>query len=280
MKGTRYIKLLLPPILFKIKNKLFANIFKYKIGLGWFGNYKTWDEARRHCEGYQSDTILLKVKKSLLQVKNNDGYYERDSVLFKKKEFSENLIKALLKAASENDFKLHVLDFGGSLGSTYFQNNFFFEHLSEFTWSIVEQENFVREGKKFFEEEPLKFYLNIESCLIERNVNVLLLSGVLQYLEMPMAFVSKVLKHNFDYILIDRTSFITDDKIRISKQIVPKSIYKASYPIYFFNEHNFIELFSDKYVLISDFSSYCDPRNYFLEDNKIAYWKGFVFRIK
>jgi putative methyltransferase (TIGR04325 family) len=39
------------------------------------------------------------------------------------------------------------LDFGGSLGSSYFQNKKFLDALRLVEWNVVEQENFVATGE-------------------------------------------------------------------------------------------------------------------------------------
>ena len=91
--------------------------------------------------------LLEKVKSSALKVKKGEAAFERDSVVFEKEDHAWHVVASLLLIASRNGNKLHVLDFGGSLGSQYFQNKRFFEHLSEFSWSVVEQQNFVECGK-------------------------------------------------------------------------------------------------------------------------------------
>ncbi len=277
----KLLKLFIPPIVLKIKNKLIRKEIKEKIKeekYGWFGNYTSWDEAKKECTGYETDIILQKVKNTLLKVKTGVAVYERDSVIFDKKEYSENLLIGLLKAASENDYKLNVLDFGGSLGSTYYQNKDLLQHLKEFSWNIVEQENFVKEGKKTFENEVLKFYSNIDDCLKENKINVLILSSVLQYLENYEKYINNLLEYDFEYIIIDRTSFINKSKTRIAKQIVPEFIYKASYPIAFFSENKFLQQFKEKYTVEKDFFSFCDPQKYILDNTTHGYWKGFILK--
>ncbi|SDK81148.1 putative methyltransferase, LIC12133 family [Pedobacter sp. ok626] len=106
--------------MFKIKNffkKKPKNVNPY----GWFGNYNTWDEAKSSASGYEAGNILEKTKQSLLKIKNGEATYERDSVLFDKKEYPYAIISSLLYIAVKNGNKLNVIDFGGSLGSTWFQ---------------------------------------------------------------------------------------------------------------------------------------------------------------
>ena len=254
-------------------------MFAAKPKYGWFGNYSNWKAAKDMCTGYDSDVILEKVKEAVLKVKNGEAVYERDSVLFDTIEYSQPLLDAFVSIAKESNNELHVVDFGGSLGSSYFQNRSFLSDVSKLEWSIVEQKHFVDCGKKSIESEQLKFYYTIEDALNRGKANVLFASSVMQYFESPYELIAKCLNHNFDYIIIDRTAFLESPEERITIQIVPESIYKASYPAWFFNEQKFIQAFLGKYRLVNEFDSKFDPREK-LDDKVWSYRKGFVFKKK
>lgn len=264
-----FFKKWLPPIIYD----RFINCKRSKYG--WFGNFSSWNDAQSRCLGYDADTILQKVTSSLLQVKEGIAIYERDSMLFDKIEYSWPLLSGLLRAFVDDKCnELNIIDFGGSLGSTYYQNKFFLGNLN-YQWNIVEQSNFVTHGKKYFENNQLHFYDKIEECYNEKLNNILIFSSVLQYLEEPFIFLKQMLlKYNFDYILIDRTPFIQSSKNRITIQKVNPLIYEASYPCWFFNEKEFIDIFADMYNIVSDFNA-LDCSNL-----KRTYYKGFIFKLK
>ncbi|KKP37070.1 MAG: hypothetical protein UR23_C0008G0003 [Candidatus Roizmanbacteria bacterium GW2011_GWA2_32_13] len=241
------LKNILPPILAKLIQK--------KPKYGFFGNYKTWQEAQADSIGYDSSVILEKVKNSLLKVKNGEVAYERDSVLFGKVEYSWPVLAGLLWTASQKENTLKVLDFGGSLGSSYFQNLNFFKHLKNIRWNIVEQNNFVKCGKEFFEDDNLKFYPSIEDCLFANEIDVLLASSSIQYLEDPYSFLHKIIDSNFEYIIIDRTPFLKNED-RITIQKVNPKIYNAVYPAWLLNENKFIKIIEGRYERIADWESY------------------------
>lgn len=261
----------------KILKKIYHKLFVLPKTHGWFGNYTDWEKAKSKCTGYDDTVILEKVKASVLQVKKGEAIYERDSVLFDEIEYSEPLLNAFRKVAEENKGKLHVVDFGGSLGSSYFQNRTFLKELKELKWDIVEQKHFVDTGKQFIEDDQLKFHYAIEDILAQNHPQVLFLSSVIQYFEKPYELIDRFLGFEFDYIIIDRTAFVEAKKERITVQIVPEFIYKASYPAWFFNEQKFINAFSSKYRLVADFDSKFDPRER-LDDKIWSYRKGFVFK--
>jgi putative methyltransferase (TIGR04325 family) len=245
----------------------------------WRGSYTNWQLAIQASTGYDVDIILDKVSTAISKVKKGEAVYERDSVLFEKIQYSWPLLTCLLKVASANHSHLRILDFGGSLGSTYFQNEGFLNPDIKITWNIVEQKRFVEKGKSSFESDQLHFHNSLEESQAAFTSDCVLFSGVLQYLSDPYTMIRKYLSENFEYIIIDRTAFIKAENERITVQEVPKFVYEASYPCWFFNENKFLSIFSARYRLIADFPSFADP-DLQLEDGSPVYWKGFFFKRK
>lgn len=223
---------------------------------GWFGDYKKWNDVKKITRGYDEKLILDKVCMSLLKVKNGEAFYERDSVLFDKVDYSWPVLSALLWVAAQNNGKLNVIDFGGSLGSSYYQNKKFLDELKSVRWNIVEQDNFVNKGRELFENKNLRFYNDLEQCKRKTLADVIFLSSVIQYVESPFDLLNRILKMNFEVIIVDRTSFVLGNKKdRLTRQVVPPEIYTASYPCWFFNEKKFVNKFKEKYELIESFLS-------------------------
>lgn len=263
IKGIKYF---LPPVIVDILRWFRSS--KY----GWKGDYKTWEEAKKHTTGYDAPIILEKVKNAMLKVKNGEAVYERDGVLFDKIEYSWPVLSGLLLAAALDKGRLSVLDFGGSLGSSYFQNRKFLKHLSFVSWNIVEQPHFVDEGKKYFEDEVLHFYYDIEECVKDQKPNVLLLSSVIQYIEKPYEMLERLLFFKFPVVIVDRTLFHTKPGDRITIQIVPPWIYEASYPCWLLDEKCFVSFFQDKgYEMIESFISLGGKAKLYEE-------KGFIWK--
>ena len=195
---------------------------------GWHGNYSNWEEAKRDSTGYDQKEILEKVKSSLLKVKNGEAVYERDSVLFDTIQYSWPLLAGLMFASAKCKGAVRVLDFGGSLGSTYYQNRRILDNIEEVSWNVVEQQHFVDCGKEYFEDDRLHFYYDIDSCMNEQHPDILILSSVIQYIERPYELLEKLLAYNFAFILLDRTPFNSENRDRIVVQKVLPIIYKAS----------------------------------------------------
>ena len=243
----------------------------------WSGNYSSWEEAKKYCTGYDDDIILKKCAQAILQVKNKKAIYERDSVLFDHMEYSLGLLAGLQMAAIENENRLNVLDFGGSLGTTYFQNKELLASLHQINWNIVEQSNFVKLGKEKIEDDCLKFYYNVEQCFENNLPNVILLSSVLQYLDKPYEWIEKFIKIGVPYIIIDRTAFNNSDNDILTIQNVPEEIYKASYPSWFFAEKNIKKLFTRDYSIVAEFESPFEKKTR-INKSLDVYWNGFILK--
>lgn len=222
----------------------------------WSGNFSSWAEVSELCSGYDSPEILEKVTQSTLQVLSGKAAYERDSVAFKIPEYNWPLASMLLWIANKQKNKLNILDFGGSLGSIYFQHKKLLSSIVDLTWNIVEQKHFVENGIRFIKDPKLNFFNSIEESQKIINSHVILLSGVLPYLEKPHEFIDNIIQEKFPYILIEKTPFFEIDKgkDRLTLQTVKKPIYDASYPAWFFSKQKFLLHFDASYELLFTFS--------------------------
>lgn len=238
------------------------------------GDYSSWDEATQSSTGYDAGVILKKTCAALLKVKNGEAAYERDSVLFDKIQHTFPVLAGLLRAAQAHDGRLCVVDFGGALGSSYFQCRDFLQTVRRIEWLVVEQSAHVACGRKNFESDQLRFYNTIEGCMSGHQPNALLLSSVLQYLPNPCEILQQLLSHRIGHVIIDRTPFLVSDRKRLTVQHVPDSIYPASYPAWFFSETEFTAAIkSAGYSLAADFPGADDIS----PEGEKAYFKGFIY---
>lgn len=246
-------------------------------GWGWKGAFDSWEAAQLRSNGYNADNILQKVLAASLRVKEGDALFERDSVLFYEKEYCWELLAALTWIAAQHDGSLNIIDFGGSLGSTYYQNRSFLDSLKCLQWNIVEQPSFVQKGQQSFENESLRFYRSIDECLrsSQKELQAILLSAVLQYLKRPYSLLMEIIERKIRYIIVDRTGFtLHNRKDRLTVQMVHSRIYRGSYPCWFFNEMKFLRFFSESgYVLRGDFLT-SDVANI------PSVFKGFIFELR
>lgn len=266
------IKNWLPPIFLKLYRTIIS-----KRGITFIGPYSSWDKAVSKSIGYDNHEILQKVLISTLKVKNSEAAYERDSVIFDEVQYSWPVTAGLMWVAAANGGRLSVLDFGGSLGSSYFQNRQFLAKLPIVRWSVVEQAHFVEAGLNHIQDEHLVFYPTITECVAVEKPNVVLLSSVLQYLEDPYTVLDELAQSGVNLIIIDRTLVNKSQSNMIFLQNVPKSIYEASYPVHSLSESQLlIRLDLAGFGLIVNF-----PSLYFPALDKIdADFRGYLFKKK
>lgn len=268
-RTVTFLKQIIPPFFF--------TLFKKGKKYGWKGDYKNWQEAKDLSGTYDDVLILEKVKLALLKIKNGQAVYERDSVLFDHIQYSWPLLSALLWITTINKGKLQVADFGGSLGSSYFQNRLFLHSVPHLAWNIIEQENFVLCGQQFFQDDTLRFFYTPDQMIVKQGLpDLLLLSCVLPYLEKPYEMLENLMRYKITYILIDNTYFNYEDSDRICIQRVPPEIYKASYPCWMLNQKRVKTILTNEYDIIS---THENDSFIFLDGKKIQY-QGSLFKIK
>jgi putative methyltransferase (TIGR04325 family) len=233
----KLIKFILPVFIINIINV----ILKRNIII--IGNYSSWEKALENSTGYNDDKIFQKLNDSFLKILDGKAQYERDSVLFFNKKLNLPLISLMEKVRKKKKNRsLKVLDFGGSFGSTYFQNREYFSDSTKYIWDVVEQKKIVNFAKKKLKIKNLFFYESLPRYIKKNKPDIVLFSGVLQYLESPFLLLSSLKKKNVNRFVILKTPFFKN-KSEIKIQINPSYIYKANYPIRVFNEHLFKSFF-------------------------------------
>lgn len=239
------------------------------------GSFTSWDEALSQCTTYADPAILEKVLSSTMKVKRGEVAYERDSVCFDSIQYSWPSLAALMLAAALSEGRLNVLDFGGSLGTSYFQCKKFIDLLPGAQWNIVEQENYVAAGQENIQNETIRFYTTIDECLRQQSPNVLLLSGVLNYIRDPYALLRRLLETNINVVIIDRLCHVKGDREVVNIQHVPESIYRASYPCRLLLEECLRTFMaSSGYRLVEEFTPIDET------DESTAYMKGYIYLLQ
>jgi putative methyltransferase (TIGR04325 family) len=274
MNAKRFAKNILPPILVNLLRRILASPKTEPVRFA--KQFATWQEAERASAGYSTPEILARTRAAMLKVKSGEAVFERDSVILSKPEYPFPVIVGLLRAALLNGGKISVLDLGGALGSTYFQCRNLLSAVKDLRWSIVEQPTYVACGQAEFTNEQLHFYQTADGCLRTEQPNVLLLSGVLQYLPTPFDTLRHLLGYRIPYLIIDRTAFLEGNRDRLSVQSVPEWIYPASYPAWFFNESQLVAACKEmNYRLVTDFAGADEVSLYLPTEN--SYFRGFLF---
>jgi len=188
--------------------------------------YKNWDQALKVSKGYNDKAIVEKVYESASQVINGRASFERDGAIFKKKDYSYEILCSFLYYLSYTK-NLKVADIGGSFGSMYFQYKEILDKNTEsLKWEIFEQENFVQIGNEKFATQNLKF-TEVKNLKDNDKYDISIFGSVLNYLKNYGEIFEKFCKKS-NCIIVDRTSFTEQNIIKI--QNIKKFPYTSSYP--------------------------------------------------
>ncbi len=212
---------------------------------GFRGDFNSWQEAKSHCKGYDDTKILQQVLSATRDVIEGKAAYERDGVAFTEPSYDWFMLSCLFYVQNQQK-TLHVIDFGGALGSIYFQHKNLIKDIPHLHWMVVEQASFVETGKKEIANGQLDFFPTMKEASQAHAADLILFRCVLPYLEFPYQILEEAKSLCPAFIMIDKNPFI-EGKDRICIQKVPTSIIDSSYPAWFFNKQKMLEFMSDNY---------------------------------
>jgi len=222
------------------------------------GPFASWNEASSNCTGYDSNKILASVLDTTIKVIKGEYIYERDSVGFKKKCYEWQMCTALFSSLISNSGKLCIVDFGGSLGSRYFQHKDLLEPYN-IDWNIIEQKHYVEAANELIKIDSLSFYSSIDDFKKHKNADFVILSSVLQYLTDPQKVISQLIDLNPESFFIDRTyvtSKSNSDSIYTQNCLI--NDLDCSYPFHLFAEKSIFKMLGD-FTHIYDFNANYAP---------------------
>lgn len=219
----------------------------------YLGDYRDWADAAGECEGYDDSAIIEKVISSTQKVLKGEAVWERDSYLFYQEKYVYKICAAILRCAVQNSGKggaVRILDIGGALGSTYFQNRKYLADVGRIVYTVAEQDHFADYGHENLEDETLKFIRSTDKWEDLERFDIILMSASLQYIPFYKEVISRIKKARPHYIILDRV--LTSNRRRICKETVPEEIYQSSYPLIIFNKEEMDGIFGKDYKLIEE----------------------------
>ena len=163
-----------------------------------------WAEASTTIAGCGDGSILDSVARSARAVRDGEVAYERDGVVFDRIHYSWPVLSGLLWAAGRNGSTLRVIDFGGALGSHYYQYKAFRQDLKDVSWALVEQSGMVEIGNREFANSSLMFFDTISEATSAVKPHVAMASGSLCYVPDPQGVLEGLAKSNADVFILDR----------------------------------------------------------------------------
>jgi putative methyltransferase (TIGR04325 family) len=208
----------------------------------WVGDYPLWETAVADCLGYDAQEIVDRAFKATLEVIEGRAKFARDGVTFDTAEYNWQLIAIVQRISRRLERPIHIIDFGGAFGDTFLQNKYLIEDCVA-SWRVIEQKSMVNRAKQMPLVEKLSF--SEPDFTYDMNVDLIILSSVLQYLPNFESIINKLKNLNAHAIMVDRTGFVNQGRLtpRITKQAVRPPIYNATYPCHFFVKNEFLALF-------------------------------------
>ena len=218
----------------------------------WQGDFPDWAAARRSAGGYETREILERVSTAARAVRDGRATYERDGVAFQTPPPPWPALEHLRAIARRRGGRLAVLDFGGALGSLYWQLRAELAPLGDVRWRIVEQPALVERGQAEFANGQLEFYSTIREACDARMPDVVVLASVLPYVEAPLGILRELAGLGAEAIVVERTGFTTGGGTRLTIQHVPANIYRASYPCWFLDRAELLAALGRRYRLVHE----------------------------
>jgi putative methyltransferase (TIGR04325 family) len=162
--------------------------------------YDTYQDARaEHPYGYEDPAIVgvVSEKTARLQARLREGAVHRWG--------RQTIQNAFVVARTFTDSPIAVLDVGGACGATFIE----LESLMAgkiATWNVVETAAMVAEGRRRFSSQRLTFSTSPAAVLesLPRR-DLLIASGVLQYLSDPITALTSWLGLGFRFLYLTRT---------------------------------------------------------------------------
>jgi putative methyltransferase (TIGR04325 family) len=231
--------------------------------------FTTFKEASDNCfvQGnhapYEEEDIakmtLFKTKAFIKGLETaNPAYYNK----------SNTVILLAISAASSNNC-IHVIDLGGAGGIYYFLFKRMFGNRYTLRWHVVETPTMVSHVREL-ENEELKYFTSLESASDGMEINILLSSGVLQYLSEPYLMLEKMIALMPQHMLFIRISLAKGDMdlITIQKSMLndhgapglPEGMENREISLPYINvsENKFLKTLSGKYRPLAKFED-SDP---------------------
>jgi putative methyltransferase (TIGR04325 family) len=208
--------------LYKILNKLFS-INRILI----IKQASSWDFALNNSLNYNQDKLVNNIFLATQNVLNKKYSYESDGVNFNNLKIDHNFLESLKKCIKTDNTIL--LDFGGSLGTTFFKYHNLISINKSIEWFIVEQEKIFEKSKILNFPKNLKFFKNIDE--IQVKPDIILLGSVLQYIEHYKKLLKNLISLKPNYIFIERTIFSINNLESIYIQENYFNFKKTSYPV-------------------------------------------------
>lgn len=207
--------------------------------------YDDWETASLFARDVNSKEFIAKKYAAVEDVLVGRAAFERDSVVFDKPTIHWPFLASLMRCIALKNEAITIVDFGGGFGSLCLQHSSVLEGF-QVRWNIIELEGIVELGKQL-DIPNTKFYHDINEMSGEKVPDLVIFSGVLQYLSEPYSIINQITDLGVRWIIVDRTPFWYHNMDRVALQRVPTEITDAIYPYWIFAKEKFLTHLMDDY---------------------------------
>jgi putative methyltransferase (TIGR04325 family) len=175
-----------PPILLLLRRKLAKQYNSY---------HEAWNECAS-CDFDLDYRISYERTKSLCAELNTDNRIKIN--------FDHMFALCALLMALKQETTTNIVDFGGACGHYYFIVRRLLDDKYSLNWTVVEREGIVNYAKALSNNE-LAFSDNLEEVIhTHDDIDLLIASGVIQYLPNPYHYLKLIANSSSKFILLNR----------------------------------------------------------------------------
>ncbi len=177
--------------------------------------YKNFEQALADTKGYEDQNIIQVVSRKTEVLKKNLANRNGQTTVVDRQTAQNMFVLSHVWAGEP----LNVLDIGGACGANYFLLDHFLPGKIG-NWSVLETPSMVAEARRVFQNTRLTFVDDIEQLVNRSAFDLLLGSGIFQYLPSPMADLDAWRKMGIPFVYFTRTTVgIGSGELVVTKQI-------------------------------------------------------------
>ena len=224
----------------------------------WSGCYADWNAASRACNDIPIESQRLAYERALLEVLEGRALYERDSLLKHEPVCCRPLLDVILSFYNQGIACPTVLDFGGGLGSVYFQHKRWFTADKPISWNVVERPEIAATGRRLVKDSRLSFFDSLDTA-VQRPPDIVVANCILPMVPEPETLLASFAALSPRWFFIGRMPVANRGGHNlISRQIVPRFIYDSESPFWFFDESACVRMLSSNFQIVNQSISDCD----------------------
>ena len=205
---------------------------------GYTGRYASWNDVQAHAASDEPDAMIERTAAATAAVRDGTVEYEQDSVFMPPPRETSHLLDAIRAVADRTAGRVHLVEFGGALGSKYFWARRALGPSIDLRWTVVELARHVEYGRAHFASDTLRFELRLEDAA--RPVDIVACYSAIQYLPDPVEGARALARAGAMAILLDRIPYSSSGKAELVLQRVKGSIYQAALPSWLPSERELV----------------------------------------